>query len=267
MPKDRHIVVIGNSHTECAIDDSIFIRSVNFSQRGVSPYLLTYVKLKKILEENVHVNTVLLSFDRVKITAEELSDNDIRNFLHTYFFMMAHEEYALLLKRPITWKALLIIPAKNIETIVRFVIKGRISYRDLNIGKYRKLDRDKLEQAIELAEATIENRINTNSDESSGSSFYPPSYLQKIIGLCKEKNVELILFNSPTYRPDRYGNKEQLMDYYNTYLRGTRYMDFSAFPLPEYGYGDIGHLNYKGAEIFSRYLRDNYGELFTPAPR
>jgi hypothetical protein len=28
----------------------------------------------------------------------------------------------------------------------------------------------------------------------------------------------------------------------------------SATPLPDSCYGDIGHLNYKGAEIFSKYL-------------
>jgi hypothetical protein len=37
-------------------------------------------------------------------------------------------------------------------------------------------------------------------------------------------------------------------------------MDYSNFSLPENAYGDIDHLNYRGAEIFSKYLESQYWE-------
>jgi hypothetical protein len=41
------------------------------------------------------------------------------------------------------------------------------------------------------------------------------------------------------------------------HLVGIRYLDFSNFALPDYGYADIGYLNFKGTEIFSKYLESN----------
>jgi hypothetical protein len=84
----------------------------------------------------------------------------------------------------------------------------------------------------------------------------------KIAELCAQKNVALILFNSPTYNAKKYGNLESLNKFYAAYLAGTKYLDYSNFILPDYGYADIGHLNFKGAEIFSNYLEDNYEAIF-----
>ena len=270
MPRDRHIAVIGDSYTACAIDDSIFSKSINISNHGEA-YLYSYIKLKRILEENTHIDTALLSFHNGSGSLNDekrlISNEAIRNHVPGYFFLMGKDEYVFFRNNPAFFVSILRIPFINIRKILVFVIKkGVMSYKDFKLGQYSKANGYYLPQAIEKQEENLKNRENVKTDEFP-SYVYQTRYLQKIIDLCKEKNVELILFNSPTYRPDRYANNKQLMEYYNTYLRGTRYMDFSDFPLPEYGYRDIGHLNYKGAEIFSRYLRDNYEELFTPAPR
>jgi hypothetical protein len=111
-----------------------------------------------------------------------------------------------------------------------------------------------LQKAIELEE----NKEMTKNEYSE----YQLEYLLKIIELCNNKDVELILFNSPTYNSKKYGDLSLLADYYNTYFSNITYLDFSSFVLPDYGYGDIGHLNFKGAEIFSQYLKNNYGSLF-----
>jgi hypothetical protein len=67
----------------------------------------------------------------------------------------------------------------------------------------------------------------------------------------------LILINTPVYKPEIYESIDKLNDFYDTYLSGVKYLDYSAFPLPDSCYGDIGHLNYKGAQIFSKYLQEN----------
>jgi hypothetical protein len=122
------------------------------------------------------------------------------------------------------------------------------------IGGYQKLDRNKLQKAIELTE---DNETGENE-----YSAYQLEYLLKIVELCNKKGVELILFNAPTYNPEKHGNLAALSNYYNTYLSGIKYFDFSDFALPDYGYADIGHLNFKGAEIFSKYLENNYVSIF-----
>ena len=54
-------LVLGNSHTEFALNDSIITDLVNISQSGES-YFYTYTKLKKILEDNAQIKTVFLAF-------------------------------------------------------------------------------------------------------------------------------------------------------------------------------------------------------------
>jgi hypothetical protein len=54
------------------------------------------------------------------------------------------------------------------------------------------------------------------------------------------------------------GDPVKSKEFRDTYLPGIKYVDYSAFPLPDSCYGDAVHLNYKGAEIFSKYLQENF---------
>jgi hypothetical protein len=127
----------------------------------------------------------------------------------------------------------------------------------LFLGQFLKLDRDKLQEAI----ADHEEQSFSDAPVDKISS-YQLQYLLKIVSLCKKKNVELILIVTPIYNSRKYASMDRLWAYYNKYLQGIRYLDFSEYPMPDFGYGDIFHLNYKGAEIFSRYLEDKYSEFF-----
>jgi hypothetical protein len=255
LPPDKHIIVIGDSHTECAIDDGIFLNSVNISQ-SASAYLYSYCKLKKFLSENAHIDTVLLSFHYAVLT----DSVDRWIFEPKYMVSRIPCHLTLLGKEDIVIFA-------NIDRIVlfiksvfnpsfgfflKFIIKtGDTSYEDLNIGSYLKLDRNRLEKDVALREESME-------EEKANISLYQSEYLLKIVDLCKFKNVELILINTPVYKPEIYGNVNKLNDFYDTYLSGIKYLDYSAFPLPDSCYGDIGHLNHKGAKIFSTYLQENF---------
>jgi hypothetical protein len=158
------------------------------------------------------------------------------------------------MNRPSFYSAVIKMPVKHIRGILKFMITRTATYKDLYIGGYFKLDRDKLPKAIELA--------GDNEMKENEYSEYQLEYLLKIIELCGSKGVELILFNSPTYNPEKYGNLPSLANFYTMYFPDITYLDFSAFVLPDYGYGDINHLNFKGAEIFSQYLENNYENIF-----
>ncbi|GHV81019.1 hypothetical protein AGMMS49944_28100 [Spirochaetia bacterium] len=261
LPQDKDIVVVGDSHTECAIDDAIFSRSVNISKSGTA-YLYSYVKLKKILNENDHIDTVLLSFIDGILDKEMdrwIQDNNrIYGFIPIYFFLLNKEDYFVFKDNSAFIMSILDIPVKNVRAIFKYIMTRNISYKDLHIGAYQKLDRDKLQ-----ADISSQENNSVPADIQEEYSQYQLDYLLKIVNLCKEKNVELILFKSPTYKPEKYGSGEQLLYYYNKYLEGVKFIDFSGYPMPDYGYGDIGHLNYKGAEIFSNFLNENYDEIIS----
>src|ERR1700722_14710467 len=66
---ERHILVLGDSHTECAVDDSVFIRSANFS-KSATAYIYTYGAIKKLVADNTQIDTVLLSFQFTSLIYE-----------------------------------------------------------------------------------------------------------------------------------------------------------------------------------------------------
>jgi hypothetical protein len=256
LSPDKHILVIGDSHTECAIDDDIYSCAENVSQ-GATAYLYSYCKLKKFLNENNHIDTVLLSFHYLSLIADGVDNRWIfgENFLiekvSHHLTLLNNEEIAILThERTAFVKAILHPPYRILFNFI--VKKGSISYQNLHIGEYEKLDMNKLEE-------DIARNKNKHAERAREISFYQKEYLLKIVDLCKSKNVELILINSPIYKPEIYGDIDKLNDYYNTYLSGIKYLDYSAFALPDSCYRDIYHLNYKGAEIFSKYLQENFG--------
>jgi hypothetical protein len=263
IPEEKNIIVIGDSHTECAIDDSIFSRSFNCSQSGTE-YLYSYIKLRKFLEVNPHIDTVFVSFHGGSIQKSHdkriFEGQRIVNKVPKYISLFGMEEWEMFFDKSDFYSAIIQLPMRTIRTTLKFARNHALTFKDLYIGGYFYLDRDKLQRAIELEEENINAGIGAAENEYSE---YQLAYLLKTVELCTEKGVALILFNAPTYNPARYGNLPALENYYNTYFPGVKYLDYSNFPLPDYGYGDIGHLNYKGARIFSQWLEENYMPAYT----
>ena len=260
---EKNIIIVGDSHTESAIDDVIFSHAINISQSGTA-YLYSYVKLRKFLEFNPHINKVLLSFNDISIRKSldiwTMGDMYLSEKVYRHISFFKKEEIFLLLRNnTLTFlSSVLKLPKKSVKCIFKFFFNENLTYRDLDIGSYLKLDRNKLEKDIELRETNI-----FAHEEELGYQF---DYLMKIVELCKIYNVELILINTPTYKSEIYSNNT-LQSYYNRYFSQIKYLDFSDFVLPDSGYGDIEHLNYKGAEIFSQYLEDNYESVFESAQK
>jgi hypothetical protein len=256
LPPDKHILVLGDSHTECAIDDDIFSRAENVSQ-SASTYLHSYCKLRKFLDKNEHVDTVLLSFHFPGLTVSVddrwlFNEKYMMMQLPRYVMLMDREEMAIFANRKKTFvKAVLQFPLKFLINFARKGGRG-LSYRDLDIGGYLNLDRDKLQENIARHDREV-------ARGDTAISSYQKAYLLKIVELCEARGVELILINSPMYKPEVYSDPDRRWkDFHATYLPGVTYLDYSAFPLPDSCYGDIQHLNYKGARIFSKYLQENF---------
>jgi hypothetical protein len=252
---DINILILGDSHTETAIDDAIFRNSCNLSQSGTA-YLYSYCKLKKILKKNPHIDTVFLSFYYGALL-KGIEDNWIMNEdvlatrVASYITLLGKEEIAVYTNKIALLNAILKIPTRGIGSIITYCRKGDIDFT--NIGGYVKLDRDCLQRDIKL-----QNANNQVVGGGGGESFLQKKYLIKIAYLCFENNVKLILISTPTYRPEQYDQMDKLKEYHAKYLHHVDFVDYSNFVLPDSCYGDIGHLNYKGAEIFSRYLQEQY---------
>jgi hypothetical protein len=129
ISEEKNIIVVGDSHTECAIDDSIFSYSINISQSGTA-YLYSYVKLRKFLNENPHVDTVLISFHSgsIKRFTDELilGDKYILYLIPNYFSLLQTEELFLFINKPSFYSAIIKMPMKHIRGIWHSVIPNAI---------------------------------------------------------------------------------------------------------------------------------------------
>ncbi|MDR1594034.1 MAG: hypothetical protein LBS43_06055 [Prevotellaceae bacterium] len=249
LPPDKHILIIGDSHTQVTIDDKIYRHAVNVSQGGTA-YLYSYCKLEKFLNENKHIDTVFLSFHYGALIFHVdniLGENSMVVRIPLHLTLLNKDEIAIFANR----KMILLnsVFHSPYALALKFIMKGgRISYEDLGIGGHVKIKWNKLQEDIALQQ--------NKQTEEENISFYQKEYLLKIADLCKSRNVKLILINPPTYKPEIYGNIDKLNNFHNTYLPEVTFWDCSTLPLPDDCYGDIGHLNYKGAEIFSKYLQE-----------
>ena len=67
IAKDKNILILGDSHTEVSLNDSIISNSINFSL-GTSSYFHSYIKLKYILSNNEHIDTLILGYSFNSLT-------------------------------------------------------------------------------------------------------------------------------------------------------------------------------------------------------
>ncbi|MDR0422404.1 MAG: hypothetical protein LBH72_05265 [Proteiniphilum sp.] len=261
LSEGKHILILGDSHTRFAIDDNIFSRAENVSI-GAEAYLYSYCKLKKFLEENEQMDTVILSFwgrnVRAGIDQWLFSESNMAERIPRYLPFMEKEEMAVFSEEKVAFVHAALHP--EYMFLINMLRGKPLSCKALNIGAYRELHRDKLQEDIERRRGG--NEPEAGSREEDGDSInlavYQKAYLLKIVELCKSRDVELILLNTPTYKPEKYGDNEFANDFHGAYMPDVKYMDYSAYPLPDSCYGDISHLNYRGARIFSQHLRERF---------
>ena len=57
----KHILILGHSHSASSLNDTLIENTINLSSSG-EPYFYTYYKLKKVIEANSNIDTVLLEY-------------------------------------------------------------------------------------------------------------------------------------------------------------------------------------------------------------
>lgn len=253
IDQQKNILVIGDSQTECAIDDDIFSRAKNYST-SATPYIYAFAKLKKLIHDNNHIDTVLLSFhygsldysiERRWIFEESFISE--KSAVMVPFLNM--RELTLFVSSIPFYKAMAKTPMKYLEYAAYMAAGNAEGWRRKNIGAYLALKNNSIG-------ADLEGKVpySTLNDVDTLSQIQL-NYLLNIADYCKEKGIALILINTPKYKYDQYNDYRTFEKYRKEYLTHIPFLDYAAFPLPDSAYADLGHLNEKGASKFSEYLR------------
>ncbi len=245
------IVFAGDSHVECALNDSLIPNTINIAHSGEA-YMYTYVKLKTLLKYNPQIKTIFLSFSPYKLD-KKMEDLWLFN---DEFVIEKNKSLNYLL----TWQERKLIFENNPKiylegirdyTISNFtaIIKSYLLKKLINFGGYKFLVRDELQENISKNDTARHNHFE--------KGIYQLKYLVLISELCHQKSVKLILIDTPKYKT--FKTDKNITLYWDSVSKITRFdsvLDVSRMFYPDSYYGDVTHLNYKGAEVFSKYLKE-----------
>ncbi|WP_432409988.1 hypothetical protein [Rasiella sp. SM2506] len=245
--KDYDYFMIGHSHPECAYNDSLIGNFKNIAASGEA-YFYTYYKLKELLKDNDSVQTVMIEFTNNQIDSAMdkwiWGDKSISQFYTKYGSYVDFHDHVLLSKESFgsVINSFSVLQKRNFMRI----IKNDYNYVG-HIGGYVYYDKSSVE-AAKVTQRT--KRKNHPVHESNSINLL---YLERIIALCKEKNKRIILVRTAQHASLKMReNEEKYLKVYYTKFSDLPLLDFNDFEIPDYGFKDLEHLNYKGAIMISK---------------
>ena len=250
VEKNKNVLILGDSHTENAIDDTVFKNSVNLSH-SADAYFYSYLKIRKMKKENPQIDTLLLALSNHNLLIEYeerwmFNTANIKSKFRIYTDLMNFSDFMFLLKSEPSAVIQGIIESPKYS--IKLLFNGDLTERDL--GKFQPSQRNSLLKDIEQFK-------NNKKQRSLEYSSVETNYLFNIVDFCKVNDIELIFISTPlhpVYTKRKGKEFEALNKFYNSELSEFKYLDFSKLDMPDTCFQDMDHLNVKGAELFTRQL-------------
>lgn len=246
-------LVVGDSHTQFAANDSILSNTLNISNNADS-YLYSYIKIKKMLPLNPQLKGVLLGYAEPNM--EEVMENwnfkdiNLRNKVSHYYSLLGWEEAFFLTKRnPFPFlNGVVQFPKMKWKVIKNLNSSSRIT--DIGVGGFQYLNKSFEDWSKSRLGVVIPEGVNPIYSASQ------IRYLNEIRELCNQSNVELILLSTPFHNSYPVSSVKLAENYYQKEFKSLRWLDYSKLSLPDSCYADYEHLNTNGATIFSKILKE-----------
>ena len=253
IKEKKNILIVGNSHTECSINDSILSNSINLSQ-SASSYFYSYMKIREFTKYNPQIDTVIISFSDNDLFSEKekwfSSSEKINNKMTRHIILFNKDDYLDLFK------------SNPIEVIVQTFILYSDFYnlhtkkRDF-IGSYNKINVNKIDEDI------IEfNRSPPIID--SIIEITELQYLLKIYNFTQENEIKLILLNTPIHpileKHFSVIRQRNCSSIARDQMPNATYFDHTSFVLKNSDYADLSHLNNKGSNKYSEFLQSIFNK-------
>jgi len=93
--QNKKIVILGDSHTQCAVNDSVFQEAINLSE-SADTYFYSYIKFKRLLKENPQLEILVIGYSYHNVTKNQdnwLTKESINTFkLPLHFFLFDAED-------------------------------------------------------------------------------------------------------------------------------------------------------------------------------
>lgn len=248
-------IVLGHSHPECALNDSVILNFENLANQGES-YFYTYLKLKKILENNSGLENIFLEFTNNQIEAGKdnwiWGDKFISYNFPRYTPIISIQEFGILLSN--NGKALFSAQSKAIVDNFIFLVKGKEKYL-YEISGYYYLVRNNVDSTTIM----VPHKKHASNDLPKINI----GYLEKIVSLCKSYGIPLHFIRTPLHKNYDLCNELKFKEILTGRFSEVEFIDFKDYPLFNSEYGDLEHLNHKGAKEFSVFFNTLLESDFT----
>jgi len=270
ISNDINTLIIGDSHAETTLNDKIIPNSRNIAFHA-EHYLFTYYKLKKVIEANPQIKKVILSLaphnlsEGADVTIFSLGRNS-RSFAR-YFMLLNREGVDDTYSPTQNWRINYLKWRFNIpfqlkleaKLLLKAVLNKTIVLGDFPfIGEYYSSSKHVF--------MDVKEPINGHYYQKGkllSKSELSIKYLYKIIDLCAQEDLELILVNTPQHYMYRELIPEYFRDLYSktiqkikTDYKDIRIIDYSNYSITDEDFGDYHHVNTKGAEKVSNAIKE-----------
>lgn len=247
LNKNINKLILGDSHSQYAFNDSILSNTYNLSNNADS-YFYSYQKLKEIKSKNKQIDTLILSFSfhNVEKSIDKewfMNSAHLKHRFRLYLPMLDNHDLLFLFKsNPIDFLS-------NLFTQIYFPFylftKGKNIY-----GGYGKLSDNNL-----LSELEKQKKNLLNKESNFEESLIEKKYLKKINKFCIDNKIKLILVNPPIYKT-LFNKQNNFYMFYSKYFLDVTFLDYSTLNMSDDCYRDLVHLTPKGAMYFSELVKE-----------
>ena len=245
--KNNTILVVGDSQIECALNTNLISNSYSVAQGGDN-HLYNYAQIRSLTNENKGIDTIILghNYNNVSSTYEYYYSTPIiiQYKVPKYFSILKLSEMSdLLFKNP---KAMIVTAPLIIKHNINFFLKRNVTLKDLNFGSFLMIDK------------AFKNPTNSIVHLDNGKySKIQAKYLRRIIKLCNERNIKLFLVTTPNLYSTRFYSKKY-RDYFKSIkFKNVTNVNLADMKLDSTNFYDFVHMNKKGSNAFTIYLRDS----------
>jgi hypothetical protein len=253
LPKNINTIIIGDSHTKCALNAKLLTNTANLSMDR-EPYMGSYYKIKKICKDNPQIKNVVLGFSYHNFSSyydDFILGDDSKVFTDRYLQLMSFYDYMkLVINRPKALKSLSCVLNPFKERYVKAIV-----YDSTGVQGFK---RESMEKRLALQ---FKGKANTGL-----ISEIQTEYFNKTIKYCKDKKIRLILVNTPLHEEYAKQLPAELKKLFNKKLAilGLDYIDMNEIEYADSMYMPDGdHININGLKRGTEYFKENYSRIIS----
>jgi hypothetical protein len=240
------IFIMGNSHPECAINDSLMGETYSNISLSAEPLFYTAIKAQNIINQN-KPDTLIIEFENTALHTIHwvLADDRLVENYKFYFSLMTFNDHKFLFENNFR---------KALKTFIFLTLNDINNYKNIN-GGYLYLIRDN----IISPSKKIRDQYAGRSDKFEYPADIQNRNIESLFNLIdRNKSTFFIITRMPIYKTQKWDNEDTYLKYVDRLkqIKNCAYYDFSnKFSLADSCFGDETHLNYKGAKIFTPFFK------------